>query len=207
MADRTVQAGEEVVVEFQAAEKMAGYQFTLNFNGLEVAEVLPGANLSNENFAVFAAEKAITTSVDGNNGAFAVRFRATKSGSLSEMLTVGSRITRAEAYDVQGEKFEVAFRFNGANGNVVTGAGFELMQNTPNPVSEGTNITFNLPEATNATLTISNAEGRIVKVVNGSFAKGLNTIALRKDELRAGILFYQLDTPTNSAVRKMIVVE
>jgi hypothetical protein len=90
---------------------------------------------------------------------------------------------------------------------VIAGADFELLQNTPNPVSATTNIAFNLPEAAKATLTISNVEGRILKVIKGEFGKGLNTIVLNRSELESGVLFYQLDTPTNSAVKKMIVVD
>ncbi|MCC6458826.1 MAG: T9SS type A sorting domain-containing protein [Saprospiraceae bacterium] len=207
VAEQTLQAGEEVVVNFKAADVVAGYQFTMNTNGLEVVEILPGTNMTNDNFGVFAADHAVTASVDGNNGEFAVKFRATKNGNLSQMLAASSRITKAEAYDVEGANYDVVFRFNSANGSVVAGAGFELMQNTPNPVAHSTKIAFNLPEASEATLTVSNAEGRTVKVVKGAFAKGLNTVNLQKSDLQSGILFYQLDTPTNSATRKMIVVD
>jgi hypothetical protein len=205
--DLTVAAGEEFVVNFKGADPMAGYQLTMNLNGLDVAEILPGANMGLDNFAVFAADKAVTMSVNDNAGEFAVKFRATKAGQLSQMLAAGSRITAAEAYNEQGERFDVAFRFNGRNGSVIAGAGFELLQNTPNPVAATTNIAFNLPEAAKATLTISNTEGRILKVIKGEFSKGLNTITLNRSELESGVLFYQLDTPTNSGVKKMIVVD
>ncbi len=205
VAERSVKAGEEFVVHFRAAEPLAAYQFTLDFAGMEIVDVTPGENMTRDNFAVFAQDKSLTVSVDGGNG-FAVRFRAAQNGLLSKLLTVGSRITKAEAYDKSGENMDVAFRFNGANGTVVTGAGFELFQNTPNPVRGTTSIAFNLPEAAEATLTISNTEGRIVKVLKGSYAKGLNTVTLNQAELAAGILFYQLDTPTHTATKKMIVL-
>ncbi|MFN4256708.1 MAG: T9SS type A sorting domain-containing protein, partial [Saprospiraceae bacterium] len=204
--DRAVKAGEEVTVNFKSADKTAGFQFTMNLNGLEATEIV-GSNVKAENFAVFAADKALTASVDGNANEFAVKFRATKDGDLSKMIGVSSRITRAEAYTANGDRYEVAFRFNGTNGSVVAGAGFELLQNTPNPVANTTAITFNLPEATNATLTITNAEGRIIKTMNADFAKGMNTVNINRADLESGILFYQLDTPTNSAVKKMIVVD
>jgi hypothetical protein len=44
-------------------------------------------------------------------------------------------------------------------------------------------------------------------MLNGSFAKGFNTLTLQRAELEAGILFYQLNTATHSATKKMIVVE
>lgn len=203
--DRAVKAGETFVVDFKAAEKTTGYQFTLNTSGLEVVEIIAGENLKSDNFAVFS--DAVTASVDGNAGAFSIKFRAVQAGELSSMLGFSHRITRAESYNDQGDRSEVALRFNGANGTVVTGAGFELLQNVPNPVSSLTTISFNLPEAATATLTISNAEGRIVKVVKGAFAKGLNTVTLHRADLATGLLFYQLDTPTHSAVKKMIVTD
>ncbi|HRI59030.1 MAG TPA: HYR domain-containing protein, partial [Saprospiraceae bacterium] len=209
--DRAVKAGEEFVVDFKAAEKTAGYQFTLNTNGLEVVGIIPGDNMQTDNFAVFS--DAVTASVDGNAGAFSVRFRATQAGELSKMLGFSHRITRAEAYSVIEGNYsnysnyvmDVALRFNGANGAIVSGPGFELLQNVPNPVSSTTAISFNLPESAVATLTISNAEGRIIKVVKGAFAKGLNTVTLHRADLSTGLLFYQLDTPTHSAVKKMVV--
>ena len=204
--DRIVKAGEQVEVRFKAAEAMQGYQFTMNLKGLEVLDVVPGDNMTNDNFAVFSDRNAVTASVDGNAGEFALRFRALKTGELSKMIAAGSQITKAEAY-ANNERFDLSFRFSGANGTVLAGAGFELLQNTPNPVSNETLITFNLPETSEATLTISNAEGRIVKVVKGEYAKGVHTITLNRADLQAGILFYQLETPTHSAVKKMIVIE
>jgi len=205
--DRKVKAGEEVTVHFQAAEKNAGYQFTLDFPALEVAELWPGANMTDQNFALFAEEHTMTVSVDGDAGEFAVKFRAKQAGELSKMLRGSSRVTRAEAYDSRGEKLEVAFRFNSPQGPSVVGADFELMQNTPNPLQEVTNIAFHLPAAAAATLTITNVEGRVLKVIKGSYAQGPNAIQLNRADLEPGVLFYQLDTPTHSATRKMIVVE
>ncbi|MEZ4943271.1 MAG: T9SS type A sorting domain-containing protein [Saprospiraceae bacterium] len=206
IAERSVKAGEVFTVDFTPGTDFAGYQFTLNTGGLELLELLPGENQTANNFGVFAKDGAVTVSVDGASG-FAARFRASKTGMLSQLLGVSSRITRAEAYKADGESYDVAFRFNGANGSVVAGAGFELLQNTPNPVREQTIISFNLPEATTATLTISNAEGRLVKVLNGAYGKGLNTVTINRSDLTSGVLFYQLETPTHSATKKMIVVD
>jgi hypothetical protein len=121
------------------------------------------------------------------------------------MLGVSSRITKAEAYTEAGQRNEVAFRFQ--NNGPIVGAGFELYQNQPNPVVGKTNISFSLPESAEATLKITTVEGRVVKVVKGAFAKGLNTVTLNRAELETGILFYELSTANNSAVKKMIIVD
>jgi hypothetical protein len=166
---------------------------------------MPGENMNASNFGVFA--DAVTASFEGNAQAFAVKFRAAKAGNLSNLLSVSSQITKAEAYNNEtGARTDVAFRFNGTNGTVA-GAGFELFQNTPNPVQGRTNISFNLPAAADATLTITNVEGRIVKVINGSYAKGLNTITLNRSDLASGVLFYQLATSNFAATKKMVIAE
>jgi hypothetical protein len=128
------------------------------------------------------------------------------------MLAISNRITKAEAYKTIGNsetvaRWDVAMRFNGSNGSFIAGTGFELLQNTPNPVSGVTSISFNLPEAAPASLTITNVEGRVLKTIQGSFTKGYNTVVLQRAELEAGVLFYQLNSTEFSATKKMIVIE
>jgi len=198
--DRAVKAGEEFTVNFKAAEQVAGYQFTMNLKGLEVVDIVPGAGMDQSNFGVFA--DAITTSFDGKEAAeFAVKFRATTTGQISNLLGVSSRITKAEAYK-NDARLDVAFRFNGTT---IAGVGFELYQNTPNPFISKTQIGFHLPEATEATLTIFDEAGRMIYTQRGDFAKGYNAITLDRNVINAtGVLYYKVDTGSDSATRKMI---
>ncbi|MCC6463490.1 MAG: hypothetical protein IT260_23675, partial [Saprospiraceae bacterium] len=47
--------------------------------------------------------------------------------------------------------------------------------------------------------------GRVLYGLTGDFAKGFNTFNLDKALLNTtGVLYYQVETPTDSAVRKMI---
>jgi hypothetical protein len=201
--DRTVKAGEVFTVNFKGAERVQGYQFTMNFNSLQVVDVVPGTDMKLDNFAVFA--DAITTSVDGNANEFAVTFRATKAGRISQMLGVSSRITKAEGYSLTNDRLDIAFRFNGAVGSVISGVGFELYQNQPNPFVNKTFIGFHLPEATAATLRIFDETGRMIFTQNGDFAKGYNTFAIDRQLLNTtGVLYYTVETTTDSATKKMI---
>ena len=204
--DRGVKAGEVFTVNFTAAEAVLGYQFTLNYNNLELVEVVPGANMKLDNFGVFATEGAVTTSWDGKEQAeFGLTFRAKTAGQLSQMLGVSSRITRAEAYNKAGERLQVAFRFNGLTGSTIAGLGFELYQNTPNPFISKTQIGFYLPEAAEATLTIYDESGRVIFTQTGDYGKGYNAVTLDRAMLRtSGVLYYTLETATNSATKKMI---
>jgi len=197
--DRAVKAGEEFEVTFKAAAASQGYQMTLNLNGLSVSELVESGKVGAQNFGVHA--DALTVSVDGSEE-FSVKFRASKSGQLSEMLGVSSRITRAEAYTLGSERQEVALRFNSG---VISGLGFELYQNQPNPFVSKTFIGFHLPEAATATLTVFDESGRALFVQKGDFAKGYNNISLDRAAVgAAGVLYYKLETSTDSATKKMI---
>ncbi|MBK9335868.1 MAG: hypothetical protein IPM98_04530 [Lewinellaceae bacterium] len=192
--DRTVKAGETFTVNFKATEQVQGYQFTLNHSGLELVDVTPGAEMSMANFGVFTDEQAVTTSWDGNvKGEFSLTFRATASGELSRLLGVSGRITKAEAYNGGAERLQVGFRFNGANGSTITGLGFELYQNQPNPFVNKTQIGFHLPEATTATLTIFDETGRMLFTQKGDFAKGhYNAVTVDRSGRRTtGVLYYK----------------
>jgi hypothetical protein len=197
--DRDLTAGEEFEVAFNASEKTQGYQMTLNLSGLEVSEIIAGDNVTANNFGVFA--DALTVSVDGAES-FTVKFRAAKAGKLSEMMNVSSRITKAEAYSVTDGRMEVALRFDG---KTIAGVGFELYQNQPNPFVNKTFVGFHLPEATTATLTVYDETGRAVFTQKGDFAKGYNAISLDRALLNTtGVLYYTLETATDSATKKMI---
>lgn len=208
-------AGEEYTVDFKAKDfDVLGYQFTLNFDRsvLDFVQIIP-AIAGNDNFGLtLLDEGAITTSWNDNDTrlsdgdvVFSLVFRAKANAKLSDLLSVNSRYTRAEAYQRDGELLDVELTFN--TGKAVAG-GFELYQNTPNPFNSSTVIGFNLPETTNATLTITDVSGRVVKMVTGEFVKGYNEVRLERREMpTAGILYYQLDTPTDSATKMMLLID
>ena len=220
IADRKVVAGETFTVNFKAADKVAGYQFTMNFNGLEVLDIAPGAGMTMDNFGVFTSatlgEQAITTSANGTEGEFAVTFRAATAGQLSNMLGVSSRITKAVAFTSatltsttlgagDANQLEVAFRYNNGGVSTIAGVGFELYQNAPNPFVNKTVVGFHLPEAAEATLSVYDETGRVLYTTTGNFAKGYNAVSLERGVLNAnGVLYYKLETVANSATKKMI---
>ncbi len=208
--DRTVKAGEVFTVNFKGAERVQGYQFTMNMNGLEVQDIIPGTDMKLDNFAVFVdsprdGRGAITTSVDGAANEFAVTFRATKAGKISQMLGVSSRITKAEGYSLTNDRLAIAFRFNNGNTSTISGVGFELYQNQPNPFVNKTFIGFHLPEAANATLRVFDETGRMIFTQQGDFAKGYNTFAIDRQLITTiGVLYYTVETVSDKATRKMI---
>ena len=134
-----------------------------------------------------------------------ITFLATKSGKLSDMLTVNSALTMAEGYDAAGNAMNVSLKFNTGK---VAGGEFALYANTPNPFATSTTIGFNLPNDGQAKLTIYTAGGKVVSVINGTYKAGVNQVTVNKADLNAsGMLYYRLDTQDNSSTRKMIIIE
>ncbi|MEY3050928.1 MAG: hypothetical protein RLY31_713 [Bacteroidota bacterium] len=213
--DVLMEAGQNYTVSFKATEfAVSGYQFTLAFDreSLEFVEIGAGmADASNFGLSLLN-EGVITTSwnsdavkeLDADEAVFSLTFKATRSGRLSNMVRVNSQYTAAEAYRANGELLNVALTFD----HQTVAGGFELYQNTPNPFANVTNIGFYLPEATSATLTISDVQGKVVSVMQIDGAKGYNQVNLKRSEFGAtGVLYYSLKTATDAATRKMILVD
>jgi hypothetical protein len=178
----------------------------MNLRNLEIVDITGTGDIKAGNFGVF--EDALTASVDGADNAFSITFRALKPGTLSGMLGVSSRITKAEAYNLQNERLDVAFRFNNGNTNTISGVGFELYQNQPNPFVNKTTIGFHLPEATETTLRIYDETGREVFTQTSHFPKGYNLFSIDRQLMNAtGVLYYRVETGTDSATKKMIQSE
>lgn len=222
--DRSLEAGDVVDVAFRASDfnNRLAYQFTLGFdaNALELADIQYGdalPKLSSDNFGVAHLDKGLLTtlwvsrealSVADHDVLFTLRFRALNSvHRLSTVLHAGSEITRAEAYDASGNISPIELQFVQPNGGIAEGV-FALHQNQPNPFNEVTNIGFQLPESCRATLRVFNASGQLVRTVVGNFEKGYNNVELRKSEFGAsGIYWYELETPTHSARKKMVLID
>jgi hypothetical protein len=206
--EASVKAGEEFTVDFVANANVLGYQFTLEYNNsVEVVDIIE-AIAGESNFHVM--EGSIATSWNEDKeiaGAkmFSVVFRAVEDVNVSEVMNVSSSVTEAEAYNRNGDLMGVALEFNSG----VVAADFDLYQNTPNPFRGETTIGFNLPEASTATLTITDVSGKVLQVVEGQFTKGYNEVTLKRSEMGAatGVLTYQLDTDSHSATKKMIIIE
>ena len=214
--DKKVVKGEEFTIDFRANDfDVAGYQFALGFDNVELVDVatqLEGLTANNFGFTKLN-EGVITTSwnnakavkVENNQVLFSMTFVADADITLSEVFTLTSRYTPGEAYN-SNELFDVAINFDGST---VNSTAFELLQNTPNPFKAETAIGFNLPEATHVSLKIYDAAGRILKSVEGDYNKGFHTVNVNRNELAGGVgvLYYQLETDKRTATKKMILIQ
>jgi hypothetical protein len=211
---QTVVAGQTVTVPVSAKNfaQILGYQFTMNITGLDLTGVEAGAlDMSAENVGVHNG--AITVSwnkvnpVSSSDVLFTMTFTAKESGDLSKMLNISNstKLTEAEAYNGKEETLDVALSFNSG---IVAGKDFALFQNEPNPFEGSTVIGFTLPEAMDATVTVYDVTGKMVRLIEGSYAQGYNEVKInRKDLASSGVMYYRLDASDFTATKKMVVID
>jgi hypothetical protein len=214
--DVLMEAGKtyQVVVKTPKFDPEA-FQFTLNYDRnllkFHSIDALDIYNFSNSNYAVFADRGNVTVSWNSPRSnaepmnMFIFTLQATRPTRLSDALHLTSDLTPAEAYSSAGDRMKVDLRFTGRN---TAGGDFKLYQNSPNPFKGSTTIAFRLPEDSEAKLTIFDETGRILKIQQGNFKKGDNTILcdFKDTPSVSGVLFYRLDTPTHSFTQRMILL-
>ncbi|HHM21397.1 MAG TPA: HYR domain-containing protein, partial [Bacteroidetes bacterium] len=220
MEDRDLKAGETftVPVRLQNEENLLALQFTLEFEtDLELQGFEKGvlARVARDRFVTSQQGKGIMTGfwfhtspvvATTEDTLFSLRFFSKKEGRLSDRLSLSSRITEAIAFDEEELPLNLNLVFSNPT-NMQTDLSFQLFQNQPNPFKRFTNISFNLPQAGPATLTIFDVSGNVLKTYNKVCQKGFNEVSIMRHELPSGgVLFYQLQTPTHTATRKMILL-
>jgi len=188
-------------------ESIYGIQFDLLARNLEFIDLKSGKfSITNDNFSInhdrIAVSAHQTKSVEKGDRMLTLKVKAKSSGLLSDMITIGQRVS-PEAYVNEGfEVEELEFVFDRADHQE-----FELLQNQPNPFTESTFVKFSLPSAMNATFRIVDASGKEMYNRTRDFKKGANEIKIQKSELNAvGILYYQLITEEFTSTKKMILL-
>ncbi len=209
--DRLVSKGEEVTIDVSAAEfkEYFGFQFTLDHSGLRLIDVNAAALSVDEN-SISVREDRLTMSwfaeeaVSHEGELFSLTFEAERDLRLSESLSINSSITKAEAY--QGADYdhhEIIVDFSEENITVA-----ELYQNSPNPFSETSQIGFSIPTDAQVTFTILDITGKVVKKLSDSYSKGYHTLDISRDDFNAGgVYYYQMDSGSFTATKKMILID
>ncbi len=199
----------EMKITTNDIKELSGMQFTLNTEGLEVVDITTnGIEVSEANYAVLSEGLMTfswnTESAFSGNELFTIQFRAKQSGTLSENVSISSDVTPAEAY-AGNDLSIIPITLIGQDNSEQE---FALYQNSPNPFNGATDISFNLPEASNVTLTVNDVDGKLVWKHTAEYQKGLNNVSVDvKDLSTSGLFYYKLETETHSATMKMIVLK
>ena len=152
------------------------------------------------------ASDEMVSAIDGEV-LFTIEFVATKSGKLSEMLTLNSAITRAESYTGEGMEvgsIDLTFRTETSTADVLRNT---LYQNEPNPFKGMTKIGYELVEAGEAMFTMYDVTGKVLYTTTVEAERGMNTLEISSDELGvSGIVYYQIESGDFVATKKMLLL-
>jgi hypothetical protein len=213
--DRSFGSGEavEVVWRGRSAEPVSGLQLTLGWAGEvleleelgrgELSEGQMGRRWVNEGLLTASWHAAGGEAVEhgGKTELFRMVFRAKGPGRLSEVLYLSDEKTRTEAYGTGGDLMEVRLGYGEATD------AYALYQNRPNPLSEGTQIGFYLPQGGEATLTLTDMQGRVLRVLRGDYGRGYHQVWIEGRDLPKGVLQYTLRAGDYTATRRMVVTK
>lgn len=225
--DKAISAGELVEFEFRSSnfDDIVSYQMNLAFDSdrlsfdafvpgphTELNNVIAGTNANEGNLRIsWFNLNGNATSVNEDEVVFTIRaYAQTDIDNLEGLFNINSRYLRSEAHKGNTEPLEIVLELEegtATNAPVVEQVKFELHQNVPNPFKGQTLIGFELPEATEATLTIHDNTGRVIRSIEGRFDRGYNQIELSKGDLESGVYHYTLKTSSYSATRNMVVLE
>lgn len=200
-----LKAGDQIELAIQAEKALQGFQFTLNFKGLQVEEILPGPGMQAEQFAWFPDPGTLTVSWEnGGIAAFRLRCKVLAAGTLRDMLAMGSNITPAEAYPLPeagqpgGTVWAPALRFP-------LPEHFECYAAQPNPFADEVSLGFFLPASGTVSLKIHDAAGRPVWEGKQYFDAGFNLFKVDFREISTkGLLFFRMESTSGAAAGKMM---
>jgi hypothetical protein len=213
--DATVKAGEIMTIEVSSENfnDVFGYQFTMNHTGLTLQSVSAGVlDVAGNNIGARAGELSMSwnspEAVSSSNVLFSMTFKAEKSVTLSEVLSINSGVTAAEAYVGAGyELQDVNLGFRNGNEEVLESVSYELYQNEPNPFMDETIIGFKMGNSGNMKLRFIDNTGRILKVLHGEYPEGYHEIKVKKEDLGStGLIMYEILSGEWHAVRKMLII-
>ncbi len=192
------------------SQQLLGFQFTLNFDpyAIEILEIKENEWINASNFGTRLLERgAITISWDalGTESVskklnFQLKVKTKKTVKISDLFSINSRFTLAEAYDLEGNTLDLGLVLT-KNKRI-----FDLFQNQPNPFNQWTVIRFELPGESKGELTIFDLTGKKVKSISKVFQRGANELMI--DDLdQRGVFYYQLETDFGTKTAKMIRVK
>lgn len=207
--------GQTITVPVKVADlaTISGMQFSLAFDNemLSLVGINPGTlNVNDSNFGLNNIHNGIinvswntgsSIKLDANATLFTITFVTRDRGDLANLIEINAEQLNAEAYDANDDIMSIAWRVNDSK------AGFELYQNSPNPFKQTTTISFNLPNAMSAHLTITDVTGKTIKSWSVQGSKGLNTVEFNQNNLPSGVLYYSVQAGDFVATKKMIVIE
>jgi len=189
------------------SQDVYGMKFTLQHPGLSFVELVDeNMVLGEKEIGVF--DDKITLSWFNTDGVsttdlFTFKFKVNESGLLSEKLRLTNNITYSEIYT--GSEFDesdLVLDF------ISSESDFILLQNEPNPFSDLTNISFEIPVEGMVTISLKNSLGQGVFTHTDFYPLGSHSIQIQRDDLgQNGLYTYEVQFGNQLLVKSMLLIE
>ena len=173
-ASKSLRAGEIFPLTLYADQTLQaeGMQFTLQYDPKKLHfESSQTDSILLSMMGVFDEEGLLTLSFASkmipDSKVLSLPFKALQSGELSEMIQIGDRITRAEAY-IAEKTMPVSIFFTGKSDAPT------LYPPFPNPFIDVVNIPYSLPQKAQVTLDLYDFSGRLVRSIVQDGNPGMN---------------------------------
>lgn len=200
-------------------EVIEGIQFTLEYDPqmIKVSGILDSGvlGLGDDNVYLGKADQGLITlswfnktgepvKLQEGQTLFSLALIGGEDVDLSEIMTISSRVTQAEAYHGSGLESDVNLVFS----STVTEHTFELMQNRPNPWKGETIIGYTVPEEGESVLTVYDVSGKVVKVLRADSHRGYNEWTIGNRDLPSkGVYYYKITSSDQTAIKRMILMD
>jgi len=195
LADQNANTGDIISIPVKVSNfnNISGFQFTMNWNPNDFEFVGVDNNLLTGNYgtnhvssgkitALWSTESANGLSLADGSIVFTLKLKVINQSNASSQVEINSAITVAEAYNSNLDQLTIVTTAANIAINSSTSVtdinkeSYYLMQNSPNPFSENTVITFNLPENQKVSLVIYNLLGEEVYNFSGNYNKGTHSL-------------------------------
>ncbi len=195
-------------------ESLFGMQFTLSAPSLVIKSIKSELfELTEENYS-FDRDGNIRVSVSAANpikvkkgeAVFSIEYVSVKGGQLSDLIDISSQSIQAEAYNNAFEVADIQLAFRTQAPPAIHE--FRVMQNEPNPFSDKSMVSFELPKTTVVDIEIFDVTGKVVYTQSSVYEKGLNRFEMHKGLFPQGGVYYcKIATQEASSTIKMIYLK
>jgi len=206
----------ELPIKVSDYESLEGFQFTLEVNPY-VAQIIDISSslesFTEANYNMNESDKGLVhmswndakkkESQSQNTEIFTLRVKLLEDAISSDIISIYEDGIAPEAY-MERVAHPVSFDYQ----DVYENDAVELFQNSPNPWSMYTEITYYMPAKDEITMKIYDVDGKLIRQLRQEATAGNNTIILDKEDLSTGgIYYYELITSETILVEKMILIK